>query len=88
MWLKRFVIVVPSLALPLMPYEWGVYRPTWVEWSITAATFAGFALLFMVFARHVPLLSVWEMEERAAPTEVELEPVPAPVPALTGGRDG
>ena len=31
MWLKRLVIVIPSMALPLMPYEWGSYRPTWVE---------------------------------------------------------
>ncbi len=63
MWLKRFVIVVPSMALPLMPYEWGVYRPTWVEWSITAAAFAGFALVFIVLARLFPVISVWEVAE-------------------------
>ncbi len=63
MWLKRFVIVVPSLALPLMPYEWGSYRPTWVEWSITAAGFAGFALAFVLLARFLPVISVWEVEE-------------------------
>lgn len=81
MWLKRFVIVVPSLALPLMPYEWGVYRPTWVEWSITAAAFAAFALLFMLFARHVPILSVWEMEgEEEVALEPTLTPAPQPLP--------
>ena len=63
MWLKRFVIVIPSMALPLMPYEWGSYRPTWVEWSITAAAFAAFALVFVVFARIFPVISVWEVEE-------------------------
>jgi molybdopterin-containing oxidoreductase family membrane subunit len=63
MWLKRFVIVVPSMALPLMPWEWGTYRPTWVEWSITAAAFAGFALVFVVLARLVPIISLWEVEE-------------------------
>jgi molybdopterin-containing oxidoreductase family membrane subunit len=63
MWLKRFVIVVPSMALPLMPYEWGTYRPTWVEWSITAAAFAAFALLFVLLARIFPVISVWEMQE-------------------------
>ncbi len=63
MWLKRFVIVIPSMAVPLMPYEWGSYRPTWVEWSITAAAFAGFALLFVLFARVFPVISVWEVEE-------------------------
>ena len=79
MWLKRFVIVIPSLGLPLMPYEWGVYRPTWVEWSILAATFAGFALLFALFAKLFPLISVWEVEEglqkkaAAAPAEPSAE---------------
>ncbi|MGZ4146302.1 MAG: NrfD/PsrC family molybdoenzyme membrane anchor subunit [Actinomycetota bacterium] len=63
MWLKRFVIIVPSMALPLMPWEWGTYRPTWVEWSITAAAFSGFALLFVLLARVFPVVSVWEVEE-------------------------
>jgi hypothetical protein len=54
---------VPSMALPLMPWEWGTYRPTWVEWSITAAAFSGFALLFVLLARVFPVVSVWEVEE-------------------------
>jgi molybdopterin-containing oxidoreductase family membrane subunit len=63
MWLKRFVIVVPSMSAPLMPWEWGTYHPTWVEWSITAAAFAGFALLFVLMARFFPVISMWEVEE-------------------------
>ncbi len=63
MWLKRFVIVVPSLALPLMPYDWGVYTPSWVEISITVGAFAWFALLFTLFARVFPIISVWEVAE-------------------------
>jgi molybdopterin-containing oxidoreductase family membrane subunit len=91
MWLKRFVIVIPSMALPLMPYEWGSYRPTWVEWSITAAAFAAFALVFVVFARLLPLISVWEVEEgwevalRQAPVLAPADaPAPAPAPAGSG----
>lgn len=63
MWLKRVVIVVPSLALPQMPHAWGVYRPTWVEWSITAGAIAAFALLFALLARLIPVISIWEVEE-------------------------
>ncbi|TAK20675.1 MAG: polysulfide reductase [Chloroflexota bacterium] len=63
MWLKRYVIVVASLGLPQMPYEWGGYRPTWVEFSITAAAFAGFGLIFTLFAKTFPILSVWEIKE-------------------------
>ena len=86
MWLKRFVIVIPSLAIPVMPYEWGTYRPTWVEWSITVAAFAAFALVFVIFARIFPVISVWEVEEGWEVEEAAArQPLPAavPSPALT-----
>ena len=94
MWLKRFVIVIPSMALPLMPYEWGTYRPTWVEWSITAAAFAGFALMFVLFTRIFPVISVWEVREgweveaerRATATSPSTQPVPAAGAALAEER--
>jgi molybdopterin-containing oxidoreductase family membrane subunit len=63
MWIKRFVIVVPALSLPLMPYSWGVYTPTWVEIVITVASFAGFALIITLFAKLFPIISIWEMQE-------------------------
>jgi len=84
MWLKRLVIVVPSMALPLMPYEWGSYHPTWVEYSITAAGFAGFALVFIVLARIFPVISAWEIREgweiEAARRLGSAEPVPVLAP--------
>ena len=63
MWIKRYVIVVPSLANPLVPHLWGVYTPTRVEVAITAATFGGFALVFTLFTKFFPVVSLWEMEE-------------------------
>jgi Ni/Fe-hydrogenase subunit HybB-like protein len=63
MWLKRFVIVIPSMGVPLMPYEWATYTPTWVEIAITVGAFAGFAFLFALFARIFPIISIWEVEE-------------------------
>ncbi|MBW7881301.1 MAG: polysulfide reductase NrfD [Caldilineaceae bacterium] len=80
MWLKRFVIVIPSLALPLMPYESGVYAPTWVETMITVSSFAGFALIFTLFAKLFPLISAWEMKEG---WEAE-ETIVVRTPAATG----
>ena len=65
MWIKRFVIVIPSLQVPLMPFEFGAYRPSWVEWSITIGAFAAFILIFALFARFMPLISVWEVKEEA-----------------------
>ncbi len=66
MWIKRFVIVVPSLGLPQVPdvaQDWAVYWPTATEYAITAAAFAGFGLIFTIFAKLFPVISVWEIEE-------------------------
>ena len=65
MWIKRFVIVIPSIQVPLMPFEFGAYTPTWVEWSITAAAFAAFVLIFAIAAKLLPLISIWEVAEEA-----------------------
>ncbi len=65
MWIKRFIIIIPSLQVPLMPFEFGAYTPTWVEWSITAGAFAGFILIFALFAKFIPTISIWEVAEEA-----------------------
>jgi len=63
MWVKRFVIIIPSLQVPLMPFEFGAYTPTWVEWSITGGAFAGFMLIFALFVKFMPTISIWEVVE-------------------------
>ncbi|HTX16516.1 MAG TPA: NrfD/PsrC family molybdoenzyme membrane anchor subunit [Candidatus Baltobacteraceae bacterium] len=62
MWLERFLIIVPSLSHKYLPYSWGTYRPTWVEITITAATFAAMAMLYMLFSKFIPIISVWELK--------------------------
>jgi len=66
MWLKRFVVVIPSIQVPLMPFEFGQYTPSWVEWSITLAGFAALILIFTLVTKFMPLISVWEVAEEAA----------------------
>ena len=78
MWLKRFVIIIPSLQVPLMPFEFGTYTPTWVEWSITAGAFAAFILIFAIFVKFIPIISIWEV---AGETEKMASPQPGEVPA-------
>ena len=69
MWFERFLIVVPTMAAPQMPVSWANYTPTWVEWSITLGALAGFCLLYAVFSKIFPLVSVWEVsEETPTPT--------------------
>ena len=72
MWLKRFIIVVPTLQVPMMPFEFGTYTPTWVEISIGAATLAGFVLMFTLAAKFIPSISIWEVT-----SDSEGEPSPA-----------
>ena len=62
MWLERFLIVVPSLAYKHIPYAWGTYEPSWVEISITAGTFAAMILLYLLFAKVAPIISIWELK--------------------------
>jgi Ni/Fe-hydrogenase subunit HybB-like protein len=67
MWLKRFIIVVPPLAAPLLPpYGWGTYVPTLTEVGITFGSFAGFALVITLFAKLFPIVSLWETEPEPA----------------------
>jgi Ni/Fe-hydrogenase subunit HybB-like protein len=88
MWIKRFIIVVPSMALPLSGHEWGIYTPTWVELAVVAASFAGFALVFTLFAKLFPLISIWEMREGWHGPEVAAAPEKEARPALEPAPSG
>jgi molybdopterin-containing oxidoreductase family membrane subunit len=65
MWVSRLLIIVPTLQVPQISESLGVYTPSWVEWSITAAAFAGFILIFTVASKLIPLVSIWELAEEA-----------------------
>jgi molybdopterin-containing oxidoreductase family membrane subunit len=62
MWIERYLIIVPSLSHKFLPYTWGTYRPTWVEITITVATFCSMALLYILFSKIVPVVSIWEFK--------------------------
>jgi Ni/Fe-hydrogenase subunit HybB-like protein len=84
MWLERFLIIVPSLSHKYLPYSFGTYRPTWVEITITVGTFAAMAMLYMIFSKTVPIISIWEL--KAAP-EAQSNHVPALAPVPDSGAD-
>lgn len=63
MWLERYTIVLPTLINPRLPIERGAYTPTWVEFAITAACFAAFILLYILFVKAFPIVSIWEIKE-------------------------
>jgi Ni/Fe-hydrogenase subunit HybB-like protein len=63
MWLERFLIVVPSLSNPRLPLSASSYTPSWVEWSLFAAFVSIFILLYLVFTKLFPIVSIWEVRE-------------------------
>ena len=96
MWIKRYLIIVPTLMTPYIPAEAGGviphYYPTWVEWTVSAGGLAFFLLLFTLFAKVFPIISIWETVEGveelgAKKIGVDLEPEPAqPCPACGNVR--
>ncbi len=54
-WIKRFIIIVPTLSLGAPV----VYTPSWVEISVTLATFSLLILLYTAFVKVFPM---FEME--------------------------
>ena len=86
MWLERFLIIVPSLGHKYLPYSYGIYRPQPVEIIIAVATFAAMTLLYVLFAKFVPIISIWELkagEHRPPDTRI---PPSAPGARARGGR--
>ena len=65
MWVKRYLIVVPTLETPLLPMqdirqEYVHYAPTWVEWTLTFGGVATFLFLFTIAAKFMTIISVSE----------------------------
>jgi len=58
-WLKRFLIVIPSLTHPRLGlYPSGVYFPTWIEYSLVVGTIAIALLLIFLFVKVFPIMEV------------------------------
>jgi Ni/Fe-hydrogenase subunit HybB-like protein len=63
MWFERFVIIVGSVAHDFLPYAWGLYRPTLLEFGIMIGSFCLFFFLFVLFVKHMPSVAMTEMKE-------------------------
>ena len=63
MWFERFVIIIQSLAKEFVPYAWGTYKPQWPEISIMIGTFGFFFMMFLLFAKFLPVVAITEKKE-------------------------
>jgi Ni/Fe-hydrogenase subunit HybB-like protein len=61
--IERFVIIVTSLSYDFMPSAWALYRPTIVDLSVYIGTLGLFFLMFLVFVRVLPAISIAEVRE-------------------------
>ena len=65
MWVKRYIIIIPTLETPLLPMqdsriEYVKYSITWVEWLLTFSGLAVFCLFFYLFSKFVPIIPISE----------------------------
>ena len=64
MWLERWMIVAPTFAHGYYPWAWDHDQwPSFVQWGIVFGSFGWFALLFMVFCKIFPSVSMYEVKE-------------------------
>lgn len=66
-WVKRFLIVIPSLQHPYLPIQdveesYLHYIPTWEEWAITLASFAVLLLIVTILIKLFPVLPIEQKE--------------------------
>jgi Ni/Fe-hydrogenase subunit HybB-like protein len=61
MWLERFVIVVTSLHRDFLPSSWGMYIPTFWDWTTFIGTIGLFLALLFLFVRLLPAIAMAEM---------------------------
>ncbi|MGB9332913.1 MAG: NrfD/PsrC family molybdoenzyme membrane anchor subunit [Steroidobacteraceae bacterium] len=63
MWLERFMIIVTSLHRDFLPSSWGYFVPTFWDWATLAGSLGTFALMFLLFVRFLPAISMSEMRK-------------------------
>jgi Ni/Fe-hydrogenase subunit HybB-like protein len=70
MWLERFIIVVTSLHRDFLPSSWGMYHPTFWDYSTFLGTIGLFISLIFLFIRYLPMISMTEMRSMVASRKV------------------
>jgi len=65
MWLERFLIIVQSLAHDFLPSSWHLFVPTFWYLATLAGSIGAFALMFLLFLRFLPAISMAELRKEA-----------------------
>lgn len=62
MWFERFVIIVTSLHRDYLASSWSMFSPTWVDIGIFVGTLGFFFVLFLLYARSIPMIAQAEVK--------------------------
>jgi molybdopterin-containing oxidoreductase family membrane subunit len=79
-WLKRYIIVVPTMEHPFLPVQnvpenFMHYSPTSIEVMITIFPFMATLIIITVLAKMFPVVTIWEYaEEKGISREIISEP--------------
>jgi Ni/Fe-hydrogenase subunit HybB-like protein len=66
MWLERILIIWNTLSHDYMPSVWRLFFPTVWDWMITFGSLGLFSLMFLVFVRLIPVVSMHEVRKLVA----------------------
>ena len=69
MWLERFMFIITTLAHNYAPFSWGFYRPTMAEAGMCLGGLGWFFMLFLLFIKIFPCVSVAETLQGEPATE-------------------
>jgi molybdopterin-containing oxidoreductase family membrane subunit len=61
MWLERFMIITTSLSRDFLPSSWGMFKPTLWDYLTFFGTIGMFLVMFLLFIRLLPMISISEM---------------------------
>lgn len=63
MYFERWMIIAPTLSLSMEPNQFFIMYPSIVIWAIVFGSFGWFGLLFLVFVKVFPSVSMYEVKE-------------------------
>jgi Ni/Fe-hydrogenase subunit HybB-like protein len=64
---------VTSLTRDFLPSSWDMYYPTIWDWATYFGTIGLFVMLFFLFVRLLPMISIFEMKQIVEKPEVGVE---------------
>ena len=65
MWFERILIIWNTLGHDHLPTLWRTFTPTVWDWTVLAGSIGAFVVMFLLFVRIIPAVSIFEVRELA-----------------------